>query len=118
VLQQLSPETWLRKAKRVKRDWETFADSIPRGVGNLLDQLQSGHFAVRIKHPPLEKSVDRMVYGMCTSALLLASALLWIHQIPPTIHGISILGAAGYLLAATLTARVLWWIRWEKHPDE
>lgn len=118
VLQQLSPQTWLRKAKRVKRDWETLGESIPRGLGNLLDQLQSGHFAVRIKHPPLEKSVDRMVYGMCTSALLLASALLWIHQIPPTIHGISILGAAGYLMAAALTTRVLWWIRWEKHPDE
>jgi len=28
----------------------------------------------------------------------LASALLWIHAIPPTIHGISILGAGGYFI--------------------
>ncbi|MGD0769613.1 MAG: AarF/ABC1/UbiB kinase family protein [Tepidisphaeraceae bacterium] len=118
VLQQFSPQTWLRKAKRLRRDWEMLAESIPRGFNNLLEQLQSGHFAVRIKHPPLETSVNRMVYGLCTSALLLASALLWIHQVPPTIHGISILGAAGYLVAAFLATRVLWLIRWEKHKDD
>jgi ubiquinone biosynthesis protein len=118
VLQQLSPETWLRKAKRIRRDWELLAESIPRGFNNLLEQLQSGHFAVRIKHPPLEKSVNRLVYGLCTSALLLASALLWIHEVPPKIYGVSILGAAGYLVAALLATRVLWIIRWEKRKDE
>ena len=115
VIQQFSPETWLRKAKRLRRDWEMLAESIPRGFNNLLEQLQSGHFAVRIKHPPLETSVNRMVYGLCTSALLIASALLWIHGVPPTIHGISILVAAGYLTAAFLATRVLWLIRWEKN---
>jgi ubiquinone biosynthesis protein len=111
VLQQLSPETWLRKAKRLRREWQMLAESIPRGFNNLLDQLQSGHFAVRVKHPPLETSVNRMVYGLCTSALLLASALLWVHKAPPTIGGVSILGAAGYLLAFFLTARIFWLIR-------
>jgi ubiquinone biosynthesis protein len=118
VLQQFSPETWLRKAKRLRREWEMLAESIPRGFNNLLEQLQSGHFAVRVKHPPLEKSVNRMVYGLCTSALLLASALLWVHAVPPTIHGVSILGAAGYLVAAFLATRVLWLIRWEKRKDD
>jgi ubiquinone biosynthesis protein len=118
VLQQLSPERWIKKANRMRRDWELLAESIPRGLDHLLEQLQSGHFAVRVKHPPLEASVDRMVYGLCTSALLLASALLWVHGVPPTIHGISILGAAGYLLAAFLATRLLWLIRWEKHEED
>ncbi len=118
VLQKLSPETWLRKAKHLRRDWELLAESIPRGFNNLLEQLQSGHFAVRIKHPPLETSVNRLVYGLCTSALLLASALLWIHEVPPTIHGVSILGAAGYLVAAFLATRILWLIRWEKRKED
>ncbi|HSZ54244.1 MAG TPA: hypothetical protein VK797_01185, partial [Tepidisphaeraceae bacterium] len=67
--------------------------------------------AVRINHPPLESSVNGLVYGLCTSALLLASAMLWIHEVPPRIHGISILGAAGYLVAAFLATRVLWVVR-------
>jgi len=111
VLQQFSPQTWLRKLSRMRRDWEMLAESVPRGVNTLLEQLKSGDFAVRVKHPPLETSVNRMVYGLCTSALLLASALLWIHEVPPTIHGVSILGAAGYLVAAFLATRVLWLIR-------
>jgi ubiquinone biosynthesis protein len=111
VLQQFSPETWMRKAKRMRRDWEVLAESIPRGLSNLLEQLQSGDFAVRINHPPLESSVNGLVYGLCTSALLLASAMLWIHEVPPRIHGISILGAAGYLVAAFLATRVLWVVR-------
>jgi ubiquinone biosynthesis protein len=114
MLQEYSPEAFLRKAKRLKRDWELLAESIPRGFNNLLEQLQSGNFAVRVKHRPLEKSVNRMVSGVCSSALLLASAMLWVHEVPPTIHGISIFGAAGYLMAALLVTRVLWLIYWEK----
>jgi hypothetical protein len=87
------------------------AESIPRGFTNLLEQLQAGDFVVRIKHPPLETSVNRLVYGLCTSALLLASALLWIHEVPPTFHAVSILGAAGYLVAAFLATRILWLTR-------
>jgi ubiquinone biosynthesis protein len=102
----------------MRRDWEMLAESIPRDFNNLLEQLQSGHFAVRVKHPPLEASVNRMVYGLCTSALLVGSALLWVHEVPPTIHGVSILGAAGYLVAAFLATRVLWLIRWEKRGDD
>jgi ubiquinone biosynthesis protein len=111
VLQQFSPETWLRKVKRIRRDWESLAESIPRDFNNLLEQLQSGHFAVRIKHPPLETSVNRLVNGLCISALLMASALMWVHAAPPTIRGVSILGAAGYLLAGFLATRMLWLIR-------
>jgi ubiquinone biosynthesis protein len=117
VLQQLSPETWLRKAKRARRDWVLLAESIPRTFHTLLEQLQSGHFTVRMKDPPLEASVNRMVYGLCTSALLIASAMLWVHKVPPTLRGVSLLGASGYLLAAFLAIRVLWLIRWEKHKD-
>jgi ubiquinone biosynthesis protein len=117
IVQQLSPEAWLRKAKRVRREWGMLAISIPRGINNLLEQLLSGGFTVRIKHPPLENSVNRMVNGLCTSAFLLASALLWIHAVPPTIHGISIVGAAGYLVAAFMALRILWSIHWERRKN-
>jgi ubiquinone biosynthesis protein len=118
VLQQFSPETLLRKAKGMRRDWLLLAESIPRQFHTLLGQLQSGNFAVRVKRSPLEEPVNRLVYGLCTSALLLASAMLWVHRVPPTIHGTSVLGAVGYLVAAFLAMRVLWVIRWEKRRGD
>jgi ubiquinone biosynthesis protein len=114
VLQQMSPELWLKKARRLRRDWELLATSIPRSFGSLLEQLQSGQFSIRVKDPRLEQAASRLSYGLCTSAMLLASALLWVHRVPPTIKGVSILGAAGYLAAAVLAFRVLWVTWWER----
>jgi hypothetical protein len=62
--------------------------------------------------------VNRLVYGLCTSAFLLASVLLWVHQVPPTIRGVSIFGVAGYCIAAFLVLRVLWAITWDRRKDD
>jgi ubiquinone biosynthesis protein len=118
VLQQLSPKTWLRKVKRVRRDWQLFAEAIPRGVGGIMELLQTGKFSIHVKHPALDTTVSRLVFGLCTSAFLLASALLWVHDVPPSIHGVSIIGAAGYMMAALLIIRVMWNISWNKPKDE
>jgi ubiquinone biosynthesis protein len=119
LLQQFSPETLLRKAKTLSREWLSLAESLPRGFQTLLEQLESGNFGVRIKDLELERSINRLVYGLCTSALLLASALLWINHVPPTIRGVSVLGAAGYLVAAFLATRVLWRVRrLERRKDD
>jgi ubiquinone biosynthesis protein len=111
VLEQMSPERWLRKAKRWRRDWEALAGSIPRSASSLLEQLRTGNLTFRARHPSLETSVNRLVYGLCTSALLLASALLWVHHAGPTIRGVSVPGLCGYLFAVLLGARLLWLIR-------
>jgi ubiquinone biosynthesis protein len=118
VLEQMSPERWMRKAKRWRRDWEMLAGSIPRNASSLLEQLRTGNLTARLRHPSLEKSVNRLVYGLCTSALLLASALLWVHRAPPTVGGVSVLGASGYLFAVLLGARLLWLIRWDRPRHE
>ena len=107
ILQQFSPETWLRKAKKMRRDWTVLAEAVPRNANNLLEHLQAGTFSMRVRHPGLESSINRVVYGLCVCALMLSSALLWSRQVPPTIDGVSILGVAGYLIAAFLLARLV-----------
>jgi ubiquinone biosynthesis protein len=114
MTQQLSPARWMRKANRWRRDWEVLAEGVPRRLNGILAKLQTGNLAVRMEHPSLEKSVNRLAYGLSAGALLLASALLWVHQVPPTVRGIPVIGAAGYLVAAVLATRVLWRISWDK----
>ncbi len=118
VLQQLSPEAWMRKLRRLRRDWEVLAETIPRSFNKLLEQLQTGNLAIRIKHRPLERSANRFVYGLCASAFLLSSAMLWVHDVPPTIRGVSVLGVAGYIIAVFLVLRVLWSIIWDRQKDD
>lgn len=108
----------MRKLKRLRRDWEVLAETIPRSFNNLLEQLQTGNLAVRIKHRPLVRSMSHLVYGLCTSALLLASSMLWVHQVPPTIRGVSIIGVTGYFLAVFLALRVFWVITWDRQKDD
>ena len=102
----------------MQRDWELLAQKIPRGVNSVLDQLQNGNLTVRVKQSPLEISVNRLAYGLCTSALLLASAMLWTHHAPPTVAGVSILGAVGYVFAMLLFARLYWLIQVKKKKDD
>jgi ubiquinone biosynthesis protein len=117
VVEQLSPERWLRRANRQRHDWERLAASLPRSINGLLEQLRAGSLVVRNRHPPLETAVNRLAYGLCTSALLLASAMLWVLQAPPVIKEVSVLGAVGYVIAAILSTRLLWLIRRDKRKD-
>jgi ubiquinone biosynthesis protein len=110
VLHQFSPQVLLRKAKRLHRDMEMLIETVPRGLSNLMEQLQGGKLSVRHLHPSLESAVNRLVYGLCISVLLASSALLWSHDVPPTIHGLSVFGFLGYLLAGFLGAQLIWTI--------
>ena len=115
IVQQLSPERWMKKAKRWRRDWEMLADTVPRGLSNLLEQLQTGSFSIRIRRPGMERSLNRLVSGVCISALLIASAMLWSSRVPPTLAGVSVVGAAGFLIALLMAICLLWMGLWKKN---
>ena len=118
IMQQLSPERWMRKAKRWRRDWEMLAETVPRGLSNLLEQLQTGHFSIRIRKSPLQSPLNRLVSALCVSALMIASAMLLSYQVRPTLAGVSIVGAAGYLLAILMTICILWLGLWKKRDGD
>jgi ubiquinone biosynthesis protein len=111
VLHQFSPSVLLKKAKRLHRELDVLVEAVPRGLNNLLEQLQGGKFSVRLMDPPLENAVNRLVYGVYISVLLLASSMLWSHDAKPTINGVSVIGCLGYIAAIVLGAKLMWSIR-------
>jgi ubiquinone biosynthesis protein len=117
VLEQMSPAWWMRKASRRRYDWERLVESAPRGLNAVLDQLQSGNLAVLVRQPNRESAMHRLVHGLCASALLLASTLMWIYQVAPIMRGIPVLGASGCLLAVVLMLRLLWLMRREERKE-
>ncbi len=112
--QRLSPRRRIRKLRRLFSELEHMASVLPRGVVDIVEQVQSGSFDVHLDHRGLEPSVNRLVLGMLASALFLGSSLMLSRNVPPTfdipflgMHDISAFGAAGGFTAVALGLR-LW----------
>jgi ubiquinone biosynthesis protein len=118
VMEQLSPTRWVRLANRHRHDWERLAESAPRNINAVLDQLQTGKLVVQMRQPLRERSINRLAHGICATGMMLASTLLWIHQVPPTLWGIPFLGATGFLLSALMMLRLLWLLRHDERAED
>lgn len=110
---RLSPARQVRKLRRLYSELEHLVDVLPRGIVEILHQVQTGSFDVHLDHRGLEPSVNRLVLGMLASALFLGSSLLLAHKVPPKIpwpgflQDVSLLGMTGSTLSILLGLR-LW----------
>jgi ubiquinone biosynthesis protein len=107
VRRRLSPKRILSRIRHAYRDWERLAETLPRDLGEVLQRVRDGSFSVHLFHRNLDPVVNRLVLGLMTSALILSSSLLWSMKAPPMVAGVSLFGAAGYLLAVYLGWRLL-----------
>lgn len=112
--QRFSPRRRIRKFHRFYSEMEHLAAVLPRGLVDILEQVQSGKFDVHLDHRGLEPSVNRLALGMLTSALFLGSALLLSQKVQPVfgvpwtgITDISALGALGMVVSVALGLRLL-----------
>jgi ubiquinone biosynthesis protein len=111
--QRFSPGRRMRKLRRLYSEMEHLVSVLPRGIVEILEQVQSGKFDVHLDHRGLEPSVNRLVLGMLASALFLGSALMLSLEVPPLIgwpsmlKNTSALGAAGCVVSIALGLR-LW----------
>ncbi len=111
VLRRLSPQRVWRKLHRAQRDWTRLLESFPRDLTDLMARIRKGTFEVHLDHRHLDAVVNRLVVGLLTAALLLASATLLDGQVPPLIRGYSLPGVAGMIIAVALGFRLLRAIR-------
>jgi ubiquinone biosynthesis protein len=63
--------------------------------------------AVHLDHRHLDPVVNRLVMGIICASLFLGSSLLWSMKAPPLLGGVSVFGAAGYLLSVYLGWKLL-----------
>ena len=111
LLRQMSPRRQLKKLNRLLSEWRYLAQNLPRGLLDLVKQVQEGRFDVHLEHRRLEPAVNRLVMGMVTSALFLGSSMLLSNRVPPLLFGEhSILGLAIFLFSGFLGIRLIWMI--------
>ncbi len=114
VWRRWSPRRQYRKWRRLYGEMEHLVRNLPRNLGEIMEQIQSGTFDVHLDHRGLEPSVNRLVLGMLASAMFLGSSLLLAHKVPPVLNvpwlllkDVSSLGAAGMVLSLSMGLR-LW----------
>ena len=107
VTRRLSPQRLLLRLQRAYRDWDRLLQALPRELHDTLTRMRSGKFNVHLDHRHLDPVVNRLVVGILTASLFLGSSLLWSTKAPPLVWGVSVFGAAGYLVSVWLGWRVL-----------
>jgi ubiquinone biosynthesis protein len=119
MFRRLSPARQLRRLRRLYSELEHLAEVLPRGIVDILQQVQSGSFDVHLDHRGLEPSVNRLVLGMLASALFLGSSWLMSNSVGPLIPwvGLSLLGVIGCATAIMLGLRLLRAINKSGHLD-
>jgi len=104
--QKYSPERLMRRFLRSYREWDRLLDMLPGQLTDTLQHVRDGRFNVYLEHRRLDTIVNRLVYGILTAALFLGSCQLLGRKIPPLVADVSIVGAAGSLLALFLGVRL------------
>ena len=123
IWRRFSPGRQARKARRLLSELDYLVEVLPRGLVDILQQVQSGRFDVHLDHRGLEPSVNRLVLGMLASALFLGSALLVSQKVeplipwPPVIEKLSVLGVTGCTISILLGLRLLRAINKSGHLD-
>ena len=107
VSRRLSVRRILSRLQHAYRDWERLAESLPRDLGDVVRRVRDGSFSIHLDHRHIDPVVNRLVLGVMTAAMFVGSSLLWSMKAPPTLDGVSVFGAAGYLIAAYFSWRLL-----------
>ena len=108
VRHQFSPRTRLKEVRRLYADWERLAESVPKAINEMIERIEKGRFSITLEHAYLKSAINRLVVGLFVSSLLISSALLIVHHIPPQIKGVSILGVIGYAIAFFFGLKTVW----------
>jgi ubiquinone biosynthesis protein len=93
VKERFSPKRMLRRLGRAQRDWDRLLDTLPRDIGDLVARARKGTLDIHLEHRKLDTTINRLIYGVLTAALVLASAALFSGGVAPLVQGVSVLGA-------------------------
>ncbi|HUL10654.1 MAG TPA: AarF/UbiB family protein [Methylococcaceae bacterium] len=107
VRKRFSVRRILGRLQHAYSDWERLAASLPRDLNDVLKRVRDSTFSVHLDLRRIDPVINRLVLGVMTAALFVGSSLLWSMKAPPTIKDVSVVGAAGFLIAIYLSWRLL-----------
>ncbi|MEK7487289.1 MAG: AarF/ABC1/UbiB kinase family protein, partial [Planctomycetota bacterium] len=108
VLNRLSPARQKRMLQNFYQDIERLMHVVPMGLMAIIENLQRGDLTIKLDYYRLENSVNRVGFGMITSAIFLGSSLLMSFNVKPMIWEVSFPGLVGYIVSFIFGIKLLW----------
>ena len=115
IHESLSPRRWATAVRDSGTELIRLLQEIPRELREILAQVRRGRLHVEIEHRGLapllhaqEVVANRLVFAIVLAALLIASSLVVLGDIPPKWHGVPVIGVFGYALSAVTGLVLLW----------
>jgi ubiquinone biosynthesis protein len=107
VAERFSPIRQGRKLRAAVRDWQMLISRLPSQMRDMIQKAQTGRIEVQLEHHHLQPSINRMVLGLITAAMILGSSILWAAKAPPTLFDISIVGVFGTFFSSIMGIRLV-----------
>lgn len=115
LTQQHSPGRLLDAAVNLGEDLTTFIRAAPDNVLQILRKMRDGQLKIDFMHKGLESPVnelnrmfDKLILGLVTSALLIASSIIVQTGKGPQLFGYSFVGLVGFGAAFLLVLIITW----------
>lgn len=107
IWHRFSPHRQLKRFRRFRSEVGYLVEILPRGLVDIVKRMQTGTFDIHLIHKGLEPSVNRLVFGMLTSAMFLGSSVMLSFKVPPVVQGLSVLGFIGGVVSIVLGIRLI-----------
>jgi ubiquinone biosynthesis protein len=107
LAERLSPWRRWQRFRDVLHDYQVLMSRFPEQLRDILQKAQAGRIEVQLEHHHLEPSVNRLVLGVITAAMILGSSILWAFKAPPTLGGVSVIGLLGMMASAISGIRLI-----------
>ena len=104
--EQFGPLHVAKETAATAIDYAELLRSVPAEMRDLLHLVKSGRLRIEFEHRGLDpvfrkmdQVVNRIVFGLVLAALVIGSSVVVLSDIPPKLHGLPLIGIAGFLAA-------------------
>lgn len=110
---KFSPTKMGQQMFKTATDWTKLGLGFPEDLKEVIQKIKKGKLHIEFEHKGLdtlyktiETTTNRISFTILLSAMVLASSLIVLADIPPKIYGISGLGFVGFVLSILLAFRL------------
>lgn len=115
MARQLLPSLSRKDMYKALRDLNRFFRDLPADASKAIRELKEKGLELKLKHENLEefgvridKASNRLSFSLIIAAIIIGSSIIMQLHIGPSISGVPLLGAAGYIIALVLGLWLVW----------